>query len=393
MDTGRARLNEFLLAPDRLYLNHGSYGALPVTVAREQDRLRSVIERDATGFFQDAYPVAIRTAAHDVAKAFGGAGSDWVFVENATSAVNGILAGITLESGDDILTTSHGYGAVIRAMHLWAQRRGATLRIVELPSILESDDQVIEHISAAFGARTKLLVVDHITSATACIFPVREIAARARAAGIPVLIDGAHAPGQIALDVPSLGADWYTGNAHKWFFAPKGCGLLWTAPARQSETRPAVLSHGAKTGYTAAFDWIGTRDVTPWLCFAAAARAHAGFGGAALMARNRALALQAGNNLARALGGTPSAPPEMRGAMAAIALEMPSGPGLAVSLTSDLATALRRELASAHGISVPVSVFADRLWLRISAQIYNEAADYAALAAAWPQALLRAAKP
>lgn len=387
METGHARLGEFLLAPDRLYLNHGSYGALPVTVAREQDRLRSIIERDATGFFQDVYPDAIRAAANDVAKQFGGAITDWVFAENATSAVNGVLAGLTLGPGDEILTTSHGYGAVIRAMRVWASRHGASLKIADLPSFLEGDDQVVAIVSEAMTARTKLLVVDHITSATACVFPVHEIVQRAHDAGVPVLIDGAHAPGQIFLDVPSLGADWYTGNAHKWFFAPKGCGLLWTAPARQNETRPAVISHGAETGYTEAFDWVGTRDVTPWLCFAAAAHAHANFGGAKLMARNKALAQQVANELASALGGRLSAPPEMRGAMAAIALDMPD-----MSATPDLAVALRRELSGEHGISVPVSLFAGRLWLRISAQIYNDADDYKALAAAWPQALIRAAK-
>ena len=201
------------------------------------------------------------------------------------------------------------------------------------------------------------------------ILPVRRITEAAREKGIPVLVDGAHAPGQLALDAPSIGADWYTGNAHKWLFAPRGCGLLWTAPARQTHTFPAILSHGTEDGYTAAFDWIGTRDVTPWLCFEAAAKVHDSFGGAGLMERNRLLARAGAEIVGDSLGAIASVPPEMRPAMAALSFgDAPADPRLPL--------ALRWTLVREYGVVVPVHAFAGKIWLRISAQIYNRIDDY-----------------
>jgi len=366
---GRAVFSEFALAPELVHLNHGSFGALPRSVAAEQERWRALIERDATSFFTFELPDLLRQAAVGVAGRFGGRGEDWVFCENATSAVNGVLASLRLDPGDEIVTTSHAYGAVLKAMRASASRRGAAVVAAGLPSHLRGDDEVVDVVAAALGPRTKLLIVDHITSATAAILPVLRLADLAQKLGIPILLDGAHAPGQLALDVPSLGVDWYTGNAHKWLFAPRGCGLLWTHPLRQPETLPAILSHGTEAGYTAAFDWIGTRDVTPWLCFESGTKAHDAFGGAGLMARNRLMAAAGAKILAESLGAHASAPLEMRAAMAALSLgDAPSDPGSALKL--------RQVLAREYGVVVPVHIFAGKLWLRISAQIYNEIDDY-----------------
>jgi isopenicillin-N epimerase len=361
--------DEFDLAPELVHLNHGSYGAVPVAVRREQERWRDLIERNPTGFFQNELPGLLRAMAGHVARRFGGADNGWVFCENATAAVNGVLGSLALGPGDEILTTSHVYGAVAKAMRLWAERRGARLTVAELPVFLEHDDHVVAAFAAAIRPATRLIIVDHITSATAAILPVQRIAALARQAGVPVFVDGAHAPGQIALDVPGLGADWYVGNAHKWLFTPRGCGVLWTAPARQADTFPAVLSHGTPDGYTSAFDWIGTRDVTPWLCFETGADVHDRFGGAELIARNHDLAVEGANLLRETLGATPSAPPTMQGAMAALALP---------KLCSDAeqAAAFRYALMRDHGVVAPIYLFGGRLWLRISAQIYNTRSDY-----------------
>jgi len=370
---GHAVLGEFQLAPDRLHLNHGSYGAVPRSVQAEQDRLRAHIERDPTSFFQDELPLALRAMAAQVAARFGGAAQDWVFCENATSAINGVLASFPLQPGDEIVTTSHAYGAVLKAMRLWAERKGARLVVAELPAVCESEERIVELIAGALSPRCRLLVIDHITSATATVLPVRRIVERAHQAGVAVLVDGAHAPGQVELDVVAIGADWYTGNAHKWLFAPKGCGLLWTTPSRQAETGPAVLSHGTGSGYLPAFDWIGTRDVTPWLSFAAAAQVHDSFGG--LMTRNRLLAEQGAAILLEKLGARASAPAQMRAAMAAVVLkDSPPDPKLAQEF--------RRALAAKHKIIAPVYEFAGKLWLRVSAQIYNESDDYERCAAA-----------
>ena len=365
----------FELSPDFVHLNHGSYGAVPREVRLEQERLRAAIERNPTGYFQDELPGAMRSMAAHVARRLGGRSDDWVFCENATAAVSAVLHSLPLDPGDEILTTSHAYGAVLKAMNLVAERRSAKMRIATLPPLLDHDDQVVEAIRSALGARTRLLIIDHITSATATILPVMRIAEIAREAGVPILIDGAHAPGQIAINVPQIGADWYTGNAHKWMFAPRGCGLLWTAPARQEKTRPAVLSHGTDQGYTVAFDWVGTRDPTPWLCFEAAARAHDGFGGADLMARNRTLAAEGARMIAASLDVPIAGTPEMRAAMAAFVLDEQDG-------DAGHAARFRRALADEHRIMAPAYSFANRLWLRISAQIYNEPSDYERLAAA-----------
>ena len=364
-----AIFSQFELAPGLVHLNHGSFGALPRTVAAEQERWRRLIERDPTSFFTFELPGLLRQAAGHVAKQFGGREADWVFCENATSAVNGILAGLSLKPGDEIVTTSHAYGAVLKAMRAWASRREANVVVADLPVYLQNDGQVIEAVSSALGPRTRLLIVDHITSATALVLPVGPLVDHAHKLGIPVLVDGAHVPGQLALDAPSIGADWYTGNAHKWLFAPRGCGLLWTHPSRQAETLPAILSHGTDGGYTAAFDWTGTRDVTPWLCFGASANAHDSFGGSELMERNRLLALEGAEVLRDSLSAAASGPPEMRPAMAALSFgDAPADVHVPMSL--------RRTLVQEYGVIVPIHAFAGKIWLRISAQIYNQIDDY-----------------
>jgi isopenicillin-N epimerase len=366
-------LRAFELDPAYTHLNHGSYGAVPREVRLAQDQWRGRIEKNPTGFFQEEYPPLMRGAAAHVARRLGGEAKDWVFCENATQAVNGVLQSLDIKPGDELLTTSHAYGAVAKAMALTADRRGAVLRVADVPALATGDDEIVAAIGAQLSERTRLLVVDHITSATALIFPVRRIAEIARVAGVPILVDGAHAPGQIALDAPVLGVDWYTGNAHKWLFAPRGCGVLWTHPDRQAVTRPTVLSHGTDQDYTAAFDWIGTRDPSPWFCFETAAAAHDAFGGEVLMAANRALAAEAATEIAGVLGIPIAGLPALRGSMAALRLKPRcDDPGVAMEW--------RRRLAHEHRIIAPVSVFAGALWLRISAQIYNTRDDYRRLA-------------
>jgi isopenicillin-N epimerase len=377
---GHAALGLFQLSPGLIHLNHGSYGAVPKVVREAQDRWRAHIESNPTGFFRDELPAELRRLAGNVAQRFGGKPGDWVFCENATAAVNSVLASFGLREGDEIVTTSHVYGAVLKAMRIWAQRFGAKVVVAGIPVIVESEEQVVQAIAQSFSDRTKLLIVDHITSATAIVFPVARIVKAAQARGIAVLVDGAHVPGHLPLDVEAIGADWYTGNAHKWLFAPRGCGLLWTAPRRQAQTLPVVLSHGAPAGYTQAFDWIGTRDVTAWLCFDAAARFHDGLGGESRMTRNRNLAAEAGALLAQRLDMKITAPASMRGAMTCLTL-WPS------PIDGARAPSVIRHLRECCSAVVPVYVFEDALCIRISAQIYNEITDYQTLANAFPVAM------
>jgi isopenicillin-N epimerase len=220
-----------------------------------------------------------------------------------------------------------------------------------------------------------LSFLDHVTSPTAVIFPICELVAQCRAAGARVLVDGAHAPGMLSLDVPAVGADWYVGNCHKWLMAPKGSGFLWASPARQADTHPLVISHGFGQGFTAAFDWIGTRDPTAWLAVPAAIDFHLRLGGPALRERNAALAREQATRLAHAWNTERGAPDPLTGSMAAVRLPL-SGPA-----SPESAQELRAKIFADHRIGVAVMAFAGALWARISAQAYNQPADYARLAA------------
>jgi isopenicillin-N epimerase len=214
-----------------------------------------------------------------------------------------------------------------------------------------------------------------VTSPTAVIFPIRELVAQCRAAGALVLVDGAHAPGMLSLDVPAVGADWYVGNCHKWLMAPKGSGFLWANPARQADTHPLVISHGFGQGFTAAFDWVGTRDPTAWLAVPAAIDFHLRLGGPALRERNAALARAQATRLAHAWNTERGAPDPLTGSMAAVRLPI-NGPA-----SPESAQELRAKLFADHRNEVAVMAFAGALWARISAQAYNQPADYERLAA------------
>jgi isopenicillin-N epimerase len=214
-----------------------------------------------------------------------------------------------------------------------------------------------------------------VTSPTAVISPVSALTALCRAAGALVLIDGAHAPGMLSLDVPSIGADWYTGNCHKWLMAPKGSGFLWAAPERQADLAPLVISHGFGQGFTAAFDWIGTRDPSGWLSVPAAIDFHQRLGGPALRERNATLAREQATRLAQTWNTERGAPDALTGSMAAVRLP------LREAATAERAQALRAKLFEDHRIEVPVTAFAGALWARVSAHAYNRPADYARLAA------------
>jgi isopenicillin-N epimerase len=199
----------------------------------------------------------------------------------------------------------------------------------------------------------------------------------ARGAGARVLVDGAHAPGQIALDLPAIGADWYVGNCHKWLFAPRGCGFLWAEPPQQELIHPLAISHGYGSGFVAEFDWTGTRDPSPYLSLPAAIACHRRLGGAALMARNAALARQAARRLAErwrtALGG----PEESFAAMVTVRLPLDG------TATAERTREIQQRLSDEHRIEVAIMAQAGALWARIAAQAYNEPADYERLAVLW----------
>lgn len=357
---GHAIRGEWRLDPDFCTVNHGSFGASPVCVLAEQDAWRRKMEAQPTRFMS-TLPEALRGAASRLGSFLGARGDDIAFVDNATSGCNAVLRSLRLQPGDEILVLDHGYGAVRNTVRFVTDRAGA--RMIEAAVPFPDGDL---DISACLTSRTRLAVVDHITSGSALILPVDRIAAACHAAGVPILIDGAHGPGHVDLDLSTLSVDWYTGNCHKWLCAPKGAAFLWTSPARQPETHPTVISHGFGQGYGQEFDWTGTRDPSAVLSIPAALDFHERLGGASLRQRNIDLAAQAASLLARRLNT------ETFGCGAMRLVRLP------VSPDTD-ALSLRARLLAA-GTDAPVHRIGGAIWLRLSAFAYNDLDDYARLA-------------
>ncbi|MDW8424520.1 MAG: aminotransferase class V-fold PLP-dependent enzyme [Meiothermus sp.] len=384
-------LRHWLLDPAITYLNHGTVGATPTSVLAVQQALREEMERQPARFLlrelsalSGQSPRAVprlREAADAVARFVGARGSDLVFVDNATTGVNAVLCSLDLRPGDEILITSLAYGAVVNAARYWAERARARLLTVELPFPLRHPAQIVSAVAEALTPRTRLAILDHITSETALVLPLAEMAAVCRAAGVPVLADGAHAPGAIPLDIPSLGVDYYTGNLHKWALAPKGCGILWVAPERQPDLHPPVISWGLGQGFTQEFDWVGTKDPTPYLAAPAALELMREWGLEAMQTYNHRLAWEAAQVLSSRWGTDLPAPEVMLGCMATLPLPLSRGK------TREEAARLQYALLYEHRLEAPILCRDERLWVRVSAQVYNEIEDIERLAEALESAL------
>lgn len=374
---GRAIRPRFSLEPGIAFLNHGSFGTVPRDVQAVANQWRERLEANPDNFIRHVLPGALREAAARLAPFIGARAEDVVFVDNATAGVNAVLRSLEIKPGDEILITDHAYGAVLNAVRYAAARAGATAVEAAVPMPAPSEEAIFAAITQRFTARTRLLVIDHITSATAMIFPVERLTAFARQHGVRVLIDGAHAPGHLPLDVPALGGDWYVGNCHKWLFAPRGCALLWVRADAQALIKPLSISHGYGKGFLDEFDWTGTRDPAPYLSAPAGLDFLNGLGAARVYAHNRGLALSAGQRIAQRWGEPMNAPPELLGAMACIRLPprwQKFGPA-----TRDTARRLLSLILERHRMLVAIMPFGGVLWARISAQVYNEPSDYDAL--------------
>jgi isopenicillin-N epimerase len=378
---GRVRRADFHLAEGVAHLNHGSFGATPRVVLKAAQAFRLRMEADGTAFFRDALPGLVRGAAQRVAGFLGGRTEDWAFVENATEGLNAIIASLRLQPGDDLLCLSQTYGAIANTLRYHAERAGAEVVSVPVPVPFTGREPLLAAIAAAIRPRTRLALFDHITSAGAAVLPVREMAALCRARGVLVAIDGAHAPGQVPLDVPALDVDWYVGNLHKWAFAAKGTAVLWCAPQRQEVLHPVAISHYLGQGFTAEFDYSGTRDNSAWLAAPAALDYLAQLDPQTVRAHNNALAREAGEILRDAWDSEIAAAPAYGAAMASVRL--PDTKGADRALTREIA----RRLTERHGITVNVMALDDSLWVRVSAQVYNEIDEYRPLAEIAPRVL------
>ncbi len=410
-----AALSHFLLDPSVVFLNHGSFGACPRAVLEHQAALRARMEREPIRFLVQELEGLLDEARVRLAAFVGAAPADLAFVTNATSGVNAVLGSLRLEPGDELLTTDHGYNACNNALAVAAERSGARRVVARVPFPIAAPEQVVEALLAAASPRTRLVLVDHVTSPTGLVFPVERIVAAMAERGIDTLVDGAHAPGMVPLALDRIGAAYYTGNCHKWPCAPKGAAFLHVRADRQAQVRPTVISHGAnstrgdRSRFLQEFDWPGTTDPTAVLSIPAALEFMAGVsagGWPALMAENRALAIAGRGLLLDALGVAAPAPASMLGSLATVPLPSPPGappllpPGRALELDP-----VQRRLIERHRIQVPIMAGAwhdgadgshapeasppseRRRVLRISAQVYNHIEQYRYLASAIERAL------
>jgi isopenicillin-N epimerase len=366
---GKAVRHEWTLDTDFLTVNHGSFGATPrVVLAAQQDWQRRM-EAQPSRFMRTVLPNALRHAADRLGTFIGADGKDIAFVENATTGCNAVLRSLRLQAGDEIVVLTHGYNAVRNTVRYVCERAGARMVESEVPFPQPDADTIVANIAAALTPRTRLAVVDHITSGSALVLPLQRIVSACHDAGVPVLVDGAHGPAQVPLDMHALGADWYSGNCHKWLCAPKGAAFLYTHGSRQQDLHPTTISHGLGKGYLDEFDWTGTRDASAWLATDVAIDFHKRLGGEAMMTRNVALARDATALLARRLNTEVGASGALAGSMGMVRLPL-SG-----AATAEDSQALRAQLLDV-GTDAPTHLHADALWLRISAAAYNELEDY-----------------
>ena len=353
----------------KLTVNHGSYGAAPLSVLAAQSDWRARMEAQPTIFMQTILPQALRASATALAQFLGAQGKDLAFVENATGGAAAVINSLPWQAGDEIVMLSHGYNAVRQTVRHLTSKTGIVLVEADIPYPHPDDAAILANVDAAIGPRTKLAIIDHITSPSALVIPLAAIIATCRAKGVQVLVDGAHGPGLLPIDLTALDADWYTGNCHKWLMAPKGAAFLWANPARTEVLHPPIISHGYGKGFLAEFDWVGTRDHSAWLSVPAALDFHHRLGGATLMARNCELALQAGQSLASRFGTELAAAPHQQAAMVVVGLPITG------EVTPERMLALRARLMGL-GCDAALTALAARAWLRISAAAYNEAEDF-----------------
>lgn len=388
------------LDPAIAFLNHGSFGACPRAVLAFQQKLRERLERQPVQFFVRDLEGLLDEARGALADFLGADPLDLAWVPNATSGVNAVLRSLVLEPGDELLTTDHEYNACRNALEFVAARAGARVVVAELPFPIAGPDEALGAILEAVTGRTRLALIDHVTSQTGLVLPIARIVGALRDRGVETLVDGAHGPGMLPLDLDGLGAGYYTGNCHKWLCAPKGAGFLHVRRDLQPSVRPVAISHGAnaavqdRSRFLLEFDWTGTDDPTPMLAVPEALRVMAGLlpgGWDALRRHNRALVLDGRDRLCAALGVAPPCPDEMIGSLAA--LPLPDGDG-APPASALYADPLQDRLLGDFRIEVPVIPWPSppRRLIRISAQAYNVPADYRRLADAL-RSLLPAAAP
>ncbi len=384
------------------FLNHGSYGACPSEVLRHQAALRADMEAEPVRFLGRELEDRLDAAREALAAFVGADPDDLAFITNATSGVNAVLRSLTFSAGDELLTTDHAYAACRNTLDYVANRSGARVNVAVVPFPVASPDAVVDAVIERVTPRTRLALLDHITSPTGIILPIERMVAELARRGVETLVDGAHAPGMVAVDLRALGAAYYSANCHKWICAPKGSAFLWVRRDRQADIHPLTISHGAtgvrpgRSRFRLEFDWTGTQDPTAWLTVPKAIDYMGSLlpgGWPALMARNRALALAARELLCAAAGSPPPSPDDMIGSLASVILP----DGARTETGWRVRDPIQGRLFDDWGIELPIMRWPapPRRLLRISVQLYNAPEQYVRLAEALRKELVaeRSAPP
>ncbi|MBT6272721.1 MAG: aminotransferase class V-fold PLP-dependent enzyme [Chromatiales bacterium] len=368
------------------FLNHGSFGACPIAVLERQSELRAELEREPVDFLTKRHGTLLDGARHALAAFLGCAINDLVFVTNATTGVNTVLNSLHLGDGDEVLVTDHIYNACRNALEYYALGSGAALQVAPIGLPIQSDDDIVDALMSRVSQRTRLVLLDHVTSVTALIMPLQVLVPALQSQGAMVLVDGAHGPGMLPLELDDIGADFYTGNCHKWLCSPKGTAFLHIREDHHDLIHPLTISHGWNTpraGHSRLhdlFDWTGTADITALAAIPTAiemmGNIHAG-GWSELMQRNHALAVDARRVLLEQLGTEPLCAEDRLGAMASVRLPQ------TIASTHPHQGQRRRlyEDLRASGFEAPIMDFPNgSALLRLSAQAYNSIDQFERLA-------------
>ena len=397
MTSGSSSKSIWPLSPEITFLNHGSFGSCPRPVLEFQKNLRDRMESEPVQFLAGQLEPLWDHARENLASFVGAPPDELVFVQNATMGVNTVLHSLSFGPEDELLVTNQEYNASRNALNVAAEKWRSKIVVAEIPFPVQSEDQIIAAVLDKVTPRTRLALLDHVVSQTALVLPLAKIIPALKERGVETLVDGAHAPGMIPLNLRELGATYYTGNCHKWICAPKSVGFLHVPRQKQQGVRPLVISHGAnsprhdRSRFLIEFSWMGTWDPTPCLSVPEALRFMGTLhpdGWPGVMAHNHRLALDGRALVAKALGTALPCPGEMIGSMAA--LPLPPSPVDPMATSPLYRDALQQSLYKEHRIEVPVltwpapapgSTMQPRL-IRISAQLYNRIEDYQRLASA-----------
>lgn len=379
--------DQWILDPKVTYLNHGAFGSVPRPVLAERRRWQEQIDANPMGFYRRVMDGAIDRSRLAAARFLGADDEGVGLCLNATTGVTAVLGSFKLAPGDRILTTDHIYGPVLWAAQVAAQRAGAEVDVAKV-SLAGDDDETAEAILAAVTDDTRLAIIDHISSSTAKLFPVESLVKALKERGVKVLIDAAHAPGAVDVNLDALGADYWTGNLHKWACAPRGTAAVYAARELREGLESVPISWRRPEGFPHSFSKIATADVTGWLAAPAAFAFFEELGWEAVRERNNALA-QVGQRLIAAEIGVSAELESMpgRGEEGCYPIPMRLLPLPGVAATREAAVAFTDRLAIDYAIECPVDVWNGQVLLRVSAQLYNAIADYERLAAALKEIL------